>query len=298
MTKKAFTLVELIVVVTILAILWTISFVTYSWHTLNARDSARIADLWNIHKVINVYEITNWSYPPVTDWVEIYHEWDILFTQWIFWQNTISKMGWIINQAPIDSLTWRHYSYSLAWNRINFQVWWYIEWNQLSKSIIPSANASTEFWKAVLQWNYNGQFISIINWENVKIVASPSITLNDLSDNDFSNIVNENKFVYDLYYNLPANYAWTRYSLNASNNSNFINTTDYLLFSWTISDLNLEENQILFLERLQNSYRNTDIENKFLVSRIFEYDLDSNRENSLKYSRWILNSFVSNKIQN
>jgi len=298
MTKKAFTLVELIVVITILAILGTISFITYSWHTTNVRDSARISDLWNIHKVISVYEVINWTYPPVTDWVEIYHDWDILFTQWVFWKDTISKMWWIINQAPVDIITWRPYSYSLSWNRINFQVWWYIEWDQLSRSIVPTANASTEFWKAILQWNYNWQFISIINWENVKIVASPSITLNDLSDNDFSNIVLENKFVYDLFFNLPATYSDTRYNLSASSNSNFINTSDYLLFSWTIDELNSEENQLLFLERLQNSYINTDIQNKFLVSRIFEFDLNSNRDESLKYSKWILNNFVSNKIQN
>ncbi len=40
---KAFTLVELIVVITILAILSTIGFVSYSWFSSKARDSSRLA---------------------------------------------------------------------------------------------------------------------------------------------------------------------------------------------------------------------------------------------------------------
>ncbi len=39
---KAFTLVELIVVITILAILWTIWFVSYTWFMSTARDSNRL----------------------------------------------------------------------------------------------------------------------------------------------------------------------------------------------------------------------------------------------------------------
>lgn len=35
---KAFTLVELIVVITILAILWTIAFISLQWYTRDARS--------------------------------------------------------------------------------------------------------------------------------------------------------------------------------------------------------------------------------------------------------------------
>mgnify|MGYP003522616170 CR=1 FL=1 len=56
MNKKAFTLVELIVVITILAILWTIWFTTYTGYTSEARDSSRLADMWNIKKAIDLNE--------------------------------------------------------------------------------------------------------------------------------------------------------------------------------------------------------------------------------------------------
>ena len=47
-TKKAFTLIELVVVITILAILWTIAFISMEWYSKQARDSKRVSDIHNI----------------------------------------------------------------------------------------------------------------------------------------------------------------------------------------------------------------------------------------------------------
>lgn len=58
-----FTLVELIVVITILVILGTIAFMSLSGFSANARDSARASDLSNLSKSLDVaYQKTN-SYP-------------------------------------------------------------------------------------------------------------------------------------------------------------------------------------------------------------------------------------------
>ena len=46
--KQAFTLVELIVVITIIAILWTIAFISLQWYSKSSRDSKRISDIQNI----------------------------------------------------------------------------------------------------------------------------------------------------------------------------------------------------------------------------------------------------------
>ncbi|MDR1945516.1 MAG: type II secretion system GspH family protein [Candidatus Peribacteria bacterium] len=54
--KKAFTLVELIVVITILAILATISFITLQGFTSQARDAKRVSD---IRSLISKIEIEN-----------------------------------------------------------------------------------------------------------------------------------------------------------------------------------------------------------------------------------------------
>ena len=46
--NKGFTLVELIVVIIILAILWTIAFLSFQWYSSNARDSSKTTDLSSI----------------------------------------------------------------------------------------------------------------------------------------------------------------------------------------------------------------------------------------------------------
>ena len=59
--KKAFTLVELIVVITILAVLWTIAFISLQSYTISARDSVRVADLNTIKSAIEYARREQWE---------------------------------------------------------------------------------------------------------------------------------------------------------------------------------------------------------------------------------------------
>jgi prepilin-type N-terminal cleavage/methylation domain-containing protein len=56
-TKSAFTLVELIVVITILAILGTIAFISLQGYSADARNSKRISDLGNIQSAITLKQV-------------------------------------------------------------------------------------------------------------------------------------------------------------------------------------------------------------------------------------------------
>ena len=56
-TKKAFTLVELIVVITILAILGTIAFISLQGYSADARNSKRTSDLGNIQSAISLKQV-------------------------------------------------------------------------------------------------------------------------------------------------------------------------------------------------------------------------------------------------
>jgi len=53
-TKSAFTLVELIVVITILAILGTIAFISLQGYSADARNSKRTSDLGNIQSAMSL----------------------------------------------------------------------------------------------------------------------------------------------------------------------------------------------------------------------------------------------------
>jgi prepilin-type N-terminal cleavage/methylation domain-containing protein len=60
---KGFTLVELIVVITILAILGTIGFLAIGGYSSRARDSARIGDLAQVSKSLDLSTVISGSYP-------------------------------------------------------------------------------------------------------------------------------------------------------------------------------------------------------------------------------------------
>jgi prepilin-type N-terminal cleavage/methylation domain-containing protein len=61
--QKAFTLVELLVVIIILTILATIGFVSLSGYTQNTRDSVRLSDLSSATKQLIIYQTKNNSLP-------------------------------------------------------------------------------------------------------------------------------------------------------------------------------------------------------------------------------------------
>ena len=107
MNKKWFTLVELIVVITILAILWTIAFVSMQWYTKKARDSNRTNDIWLIMKSLELYKIQTWEYPsPDYGTVVYYQTWsNEVWTQWTVWIETVKKLD-KLDKVPRDPLTW------------------------------------------------------------------------------------------------------------------------------------------------------------------------------------------------
>lgn len=62
-SKNGFTLVELLVVITVIAVLATVGVVTYSGVQRTARDSRRMEDLREAQKALEQYYATNGSYP-------------------------------------------------------------------------------------------------------------------------------------------------------------------------------------------------------------------------------------------
>jgi prepilin-type N-terminal cleavage/methylation domain-containing protein len=70
MKKPAFTLVELIVVITILSILATFGFISYSSYIESSRDASRIAQIKNISDSLQIYSV-NESLPIPDEYIEI-----------------------------------------------------------------------------------------------------------------------------------------------------------------------------------------------------------------------------------
>ncbi len=139
-----FTLVELIVVVTILAILATIWFVSYSSYLIWVRDTNRLTQLKNISDSLSLYA-TTWNSLPIPEaQVEIKTEvWGteyLIWYQWYAWSSTLESIEyekW--GKDPKDD---SYFTYTLTKDRKFFQVmWWLEEWADLTASITPQTRA-------------------------------------------------------------------------------------------------------------------------------------------------------------
>ncbi len=293
MNNKAFTLVELIVVVTILAILGTIWFISFTWYTSEARDSSRVSDMATIKKAIEIYEINKNKLPEISDPTPVYYNWEVVFYQWTFWSKTIASLEWQIGNFPVDPLTWEHYSFSKTNNSREYELGWFFE-NENYISFVETANAAYKT-KAILKWTYNGRALSIINWTNLQLIASPSITVNDLSSDNFSDIVAWNKFVYDKKYNLPSNFSSTSYDLAWSWDKVFVNQSSIELYNWEFDDLKNDANKIIFLENMIQAYDSTDLQDSLVISSLLRQDT-TNTSESLKYINTFLGQNISDKL--
>jgi len=156
--NKAFTLVELIVVITILAILWTIAFINLQWYSVWARDSKRLSDIVNIYKKINI-ELSKWTK------LDKFLIWNSI------WPLTINWNLWVRNQWITNFLALNEDSDKFKDPKINldyvlsYSDWWTWTW---AYKFIQVATINEEKNEAVVIWNYY----------KIQSSDSPSLILN------------------------------------------------------------------------------------------------------------------------
>ena len=105
--KFWFTLVELIIVVTIIAILATIAFITLGQYPGEARDVKRLADKNNIEKALEIYKAQKWDYPAFDTF-----EWNQVFWTWA-WERVNSSLSTL----PRDPVTKKPYKIEVITNQ-------------------------------------------------------------------------------------------------------------------------------------------------------------------------------------
>lgn len=122
---KAFTLVELIVVVTILAILSTIAFISLQNYAKDARDGNRIASLKNIESGLRIFQAITGNYPEPDANIQVLSSGSILSYQWFIWAN-VSRMI-KINTTPLDPLDQEKYIYTSNALKTKYQLLTFLE---------------------------------------------------------------------------------------------------------------------------------------------------------------------------
>lgn len=117
--KKGFTIVELMVAVTIIAILGAVSFVSYSSYTQDVRDANRIAQLSSIHNLL-IQRGAKASLPKPDDAVDIRVEGEIIWYQWYAGENVLEDIWY--NTKGLDPLDQKYFTYYVTKNLKYFQL--------------------------------------------------------------------------------------------------------------------------------------------------------------------------------
>lgn len=266
---RAFTLVEVLITILVLAILTTITFLSYNNYSSTARDSSRILDVANITSWINSY-LTNWWALPMPEWVVSSWtiNWKEVAYKWLFWDN-IAKLAWL-QKTPTDPLNKQYYIYWVSSDLKYYQVWvtlenWNIsfEKNLIIQDIYWANNQGISKVKGNYVWN-----LLFSTWGKNYITNIPSLIFNfSWSTNSWWNLLDWNNtyFVIDWNTNLP-------YKLDENTK---INNKDWQVI---LQDLTKNSGSTLLAIDITN-YTNwtTDISNIFSWSTLnnFWYSLDS-----------------------
>jgi prepilin-type N-terminal cleavage/methylation domain-containing protein len=126
---KAFTLVELIVVITIVWILSTIWFVSYSGYLTWARDSNRTSQMVKLSDSLQVYWATK-TLPLPDNYVEIEASWSLIAYQWEVWVDVLETIDY--TNGWTDPKDGEYYTYYLTKDRRSMQLMAMMEEQSLS----------------------------------------------------------------------------------------------------------------------------------------------------------------------
>lgn len=204
--KKAFTMVELVISIMIIAILASIWFYSYVWYLSDARDAERKWDIWLLISSLNVYKQNRWWYPKPWESYNITNSWTTVAYQWLMDKSvTLTNL----DSLPFDPYKWNSYGYSVTNNKQESQVtatlenWDFpialLEWSyhSVSYKILPTIVlaiksdewSSVEIADWIWSWSENRQKFLLNKWKNLFYDINPPFepvywyTWEDLWDN-------------------------------------------------------------------------------------------------------------------
>lgn len=294
---NAFTLVELIVVITILTILWTIAFISLQWYSTDARDSTRISDLSSMKSSLELFHLDAWKYPNPTNWINVTYSGWTVWTQWSFWESVYTNTD-KLDKVPLDPLTDKEYTYSTTVNKNEYQLAWLLEWNiTVSNFSLNQVNAWTTQAIAIVTGNYNGMMSKSLTWSRCDVLATPSIIANDLSTNtDLVNLINSWSLVYNWYKNLPSTFKDSKFKFDwwFDYNPNKILVYTDTNKCWDLINKADATSRISMLKGLQNAYSWTIIQSEWEIKKLIAMTInETSPSNELKS---FAASFVNNNL--
>lgn len=175
--KQWFTFVELIIVITIISILWTIWFMSYNWYISQSRDASRVSQITSIYKALESYR-TKWFLPFPAQKVTIFASWAVIAYQWYAWEDVLNSI-WYQDEwkDPKDEV---YFTYYLTKDLRRAELMTFLEDEvEVSYNIVNKANAFDYSWRIPKVYG-NKLWILLESWTNAPIQEIPSIVLSGL----------------------------------------------------------------------------------------------------------------------
>ena len=282
--KQAITLIELIIVVTIIAILGVFWTIYISSNISDSRDTVRLSDLKSMERALGLYEIKQWSYPSPDNALQITYAWWNIWKQWSFGEEVYRAVK-VMSNIPLDPITGQQYSYSVLSNNTAYQIASVFESSDLSSQIpgIDSAYAASN--TAYLAGNYNNTLLNA----GTSLIALPSITTSVTSQSRLEDILSSHNLVIDGGSNLPAAH-------NSNGDGQYgqvILPEDYIIFEWSLVDIETIEQKVDFITKLQAHYSQISVPTRSTQTYSSLMDIDLADESQVeKYFQYLKMSHV------
>lgn len=242
-----FTLVEIMVAISIIVLLAAVWFYSYSQNLSSARDWVRKSDFALIEAQLLNHKRIYWSFPIPWNNYEIHNRWYRVATQWLLDRNVWIEWSTVL---PRDPLIETPYIYSISRNRQEFQIAWTLEndgiytsllrgnYVSVSRNILPTiilaynGNWNIEINPTVWSWNTNRN--SFIFDESLVNLPYSLNTWNPVSQGSFDDLLDEaesNNFWQSSSYRSCTEIAnaWKQLDDSGTSDEYQIRNTDWIL---------------------------------------------------------------------
>lgn len=270
---KAFTLLELMVVITILIIVSTVIFYSVTWFLKQSRDVSRFENLNRIKFWIELFVTEKWFYPKPNNPKNIIFSGWLLWTQWTFWDESLISI-WNLSSKPVDLVSLNDFAYSLANDEKQYELWAVLEADELMfNSLFSKTFAKNKIpVRSMVVWNYNWLTLSVSTWWLVYVLWIPTILSYDTTENDIIKLIEKKTLAYRWYWNIASSYSWTVFQIDGWFD---FDPSILILYSGTYENLiNNESEWIKLLNNTQIAYSWTVLAWSNILDKILSVDID------------------------
>ncbi|QFR39331.1 prepilin-type N-terminal cleavage/methylation domain-containing protein [Candidatus Gracilibacteria bacterium 28_42_T64] len=207
-TTKGFTIVELIVVITILAILGTIAFLSLQGYSKKSRNSVRSIDVGTMKQALGIFVVKTGKYPQADNAQDITYSGALVFSQGVFGDNVMTNLG-TLSHKPVDPLLELEYNYSVSSSRKKYEIGGIMEGDLFSynNNIISETNAlSNNEAQAFVAGEYDLYDMKVQTGSTCYNLAIPSMMITDVPAGGILSNAGTYKFSYNTSLNIPTNF--------------------------------------------------------------------------------------------